>query len=323
MSTTTPPRLRSGREGLAQRLRARWPGLLLAVAIVALFAGSHWARRRLGADIPRQPPHTARRIIAMAPSVTEVLFALGLGDRVAGVTRYCSYPPEARQKPRVGGYMDPSFEAMVALRPDLVITLEGAEQQDLAFAKLGLPLVVVCHKSVEGILESIATIGRVGGVSQRAERMVAELQARLERVRRKTAGLGRPRVMFSVDRTPGTGHVEDAYIAGADGHIDRIIEIAGGANAYSGRVRFPVISSEGMLRMNPQVIVDMVPRLAPGASKEQVRADWNELAGVEAVAHDRVYVVDEDYVSVPGPRVILFVEQLARLIHPEADWGQP
>jgi iron complex transport system substrate-binding protein len=305
--------------GLAGRL----PGVVLAVAIVALFAGSHWARSRLESQVPKPPPGTARRIISMAPSVTEVLFALGLGDRVVAVTRYCMYPPEVRQKPRIGGYMDPNFEAMVALRPDLVITLEGVDQQDQAFAKLGLPLVVVCHKSVDGILQSIETIGRAGGVPDRAARIVADLRARLDRVRRKTAGLGRPRVMFSVDRTPGTGHIEDAYIAGADGHIDRIIEIAGGANAYPGRVRFPVISSEGILRMNPQVIVDMVPRLSPGASREEVRADWNELGAVEAVARDRVYVLDQDYVSVPGPRVILFVEQLARLIHPEADWAHP
>jgi iron complex transport system substrate-binding protein len=297
--------------------------LLLAGAIVAVFAGSHWARQRLVPERTPAVPQNARRIVSMAPSITETLFALGLGDRVIGVTRFCNYPPEVRGRPRVGGIMDPNFEAILTLRPDLVITLEGASQYDQAFAKLGLPLTVVCHKSVEGILESIGTIGRAGGVAPRAARLVAELRARLDRVRRKTAGLQRPRVLFSIDRTPGTGHVEDAYIAGADGQFDRIIEIAGGTNAYPGRVRFPVVSSEGILHMNPQVIFDMVPRLAPGANRQAVRADWNELGGVEAVAAGRVYVLDDDYVSVPGPRVILFVEKAARLIHPEADWDRP
>jgi iron complex transport system substrate-binding protein len=183
--------------------------------------------------------------------------------------------------------------------------------------------LVVCHKSIDGILASMATIGRAGGAAAQAERLAADLRARLDRVRRKTAERPRPRVLFSVDRTPGTGHIEDAYVAGADGQFDRMIEIAGGQNAYPGRVRFPVVSSEGILHMNPQVIVDMVPRLAPKADRAAVRADWNELAGVEAVARGRVYVLDDDYVSVPGPRVILFVEKLARLIHPEADWDQP
>ena len=299
------------------------PLALLGGAIVAAFAGSHWARQRLACEEPPPVPQDARRIVSMAPSITETLFALGLGDRVVAVTRYCAYPPEAQEKPKLGGYMDPNFEAMVALRPDLVIALEGVEQHDRAFAKLRLPLVIVCHKSVEGILDSIQTIGRAGGVDQRAERLLAELRGRLERVRRKTEGLARPRVMFSVDRTPGTGHIEDAYIAGADGHIDRVIALAGGQNAYTGRVRFPVVSSEGILQINPQVIVDMVPRLVPGQGKARVRADWNELGRVEAVARDRVYVLDDDYVSVPGPRFILFVEKLARLIHPEADWGRP
>jgi len=297
--------------------------LVLAATIVGVFAGSHWARQRL---VPQQPPplpQHPQRIISLAPSITETLFALGLGDRVVGVTRYCVYPPEVRLKPKLGGLMDPNFEAVVALRPDLVITTEGADQHDQAFAKLRLPLVIVCHKDLDGILASITTLGRAGGAAARAERLVADLRARRARVRRKTAGRGRPRVLFSVDRTPGTGHIEDAYVAGADGQFDRMIEIAGGQNAYTGRVRFPVVSSEGILHINPQVIVDLASRLAPGMSRAAVRADWNALAGVEAVVHNRVYVLDDDYVSVPGPRVILFVEKLARLIHPEADWDQP
>ncbi len=297
--------------------------LVLATVIVGVFAGSYGARQRLAREtLPRLPQHP-QRIISMAPSITETLYALGLGDRVVGVTRYCVYPPEARAKPRLGGIMDPNFEAMVALRPDLVITLDDAQRHDLAFAKLGLPLLIVNHKSIDGILASIATIGRAGGATAQAERLVADLRARLDRVWRKTAGRPRPRVLFSIDRTPGTGHIEDAYVAGADGQFDRMIEIAGGQNAYPGGVRFPVVSSEGILHMNPQVIVDMVPRLAANANRAAVRADWNELAGVEAVARGRVYVLDDDYVSVPGPRVILFVEKLARLIHPEAAWDQP
>lgn len=297
--------------------------VLLAAVIVAVFAGSHWARKRVADDASPPLPQRARRIVSMAPSVAETLFALGLGDRVVGVTRYCSFPPEALQKPRVGGYMDPNFEAIVALRPDLVVTLEGAEQNEAAFAKLRLPLLIVNHKSIEGILASIATIGRAGGVEDRAERLLADLCARLERVRAKVEGLARPRVMLSVDRTPGTGHIEDAYIAGSDGQVDRVIVMAGGENAYRGRVRFPVVSGEGILQMNPEVIVDMVPRMTNGQTEATTRADWNELSRVAAVANRRVYVLDEDYVSVPGPRFILFVEKLARLIHPEADWERP
>jgi len=298
--------------------------LILAAVIVLVFAGSYAARTRLerpnagdGAEASRPP----QRIVSMAPSITETLFCLGLGPRVVGVTRYCGYPPDALQKPRIGGHFDPNFEAIVRLKPDLVITLAGSEQDLPALEKLGLRTLVVRHKSVEGILESLTTIGGACGVEQAARHVVADLQSRITRVQEKMAGLARPRVLFCVERTLKAGAIEDAYIAGADGHIDRMIDLAAGRNPYQGRIRFPVVSGEGILRMNPEVIIDMVPRVTgTSLGKAAVAADWSSLARVDAVARGRVYVLDEDYVSVPGPRVILVVEKLARLIHPEVDW---
>ena len=256
----------------------------------------------------------------MAPSVTEVLFALGLGDRVIGITRYCNYPPEVEAKARVGGLLDPNFEAVVALRPDLIVLLQGSEQNLPAFHKLGLPTLIVDHKNIEGILASLTDIGRAAGVAPQAEAIVDDIEARIDRVATKTAGRPRPRVMFCVERTLGTGKIQDVYIAGADGHLDRMIALAGGVNAYQGAVRFPVISSEGILRLNPQVILDMVPSLAPGTDREKILADWQQLTQVDAVQHGRVHVLDDSYISVPGPRFILVVEKLTRLIHPEVSW---
>lgn len=297
--------------------------LILATSIVLAFVGSHLAKQHLaepGRVAPAPRSNDAQRIISMAPSVTETLFALGLGDRVIGVSRFCNYPPEAAQKPRIGGLFDPNFEAIVALRPDLLVLLEGSQQNRPAFDKLGLPTLTVCHQNIDGILASITTIGQACGVPQKAEALAADLEARIRRVQAKVAGRPQPRVMFAVERTLGTGKVQDVYVAGADGHLDRIIALAGGQNAYQGTVRFPVVSSEGILKMNPEVIVDMVPRLLPGADPQTIAADWQQLAQVDAVKHGRVFVLDDDYVSVPGPRFILFVEKLARLIHPEADW---
>jgi iron complex transport system substrate-binding protein len=306
--------------------------LILATSIVLIFVGSHLAKQHLSAPSHLSEPalnetspapisdRHARRIISMAPSVTETLFALGLGDRVVGVSRFCNYPPEAAQKPRIGGLFDPNFEAIVALHPDLIVLLDGSAENRPAFGKLRLPTLVVGHKSVDGILASITTIGQACGVQPRAEALAADLHARIRRVQAKVAGLPQPRVMFAVERTLGTGKVQDVYVAGADGHLDRIIALAGGQNAYQGTVRFPVVSSEGILKMNPEVIVDMVPRLIPGADRTTLADDWQQLAQVDAVKHNRVFVLDDDYVSVPGPRFILFVEKLARLVHPEADW---
>lgn len=291
----------------------------VAACIVLVFVGSHLAKHQ-EPTARRLVSRQARRIVSMAPSVTETLFALGLGDRVVGVTRYCNYPAEAAAKPRIGGLIDPNVEAVVALRPDLIVLLEGSQQNLPAFDKLGLPVLVVDHRSIEGILASMVQIGGACGAMARAEALVVELRARIGRVEERVAGRPRPRVMLAVDRTLGAGRIEDVYIAGADGHLGRIIAMAGGQNAYRGTVPFPVISREGILRMNPQVIVDVLPRLAPGADRQKTRADWKDLAQVEAVRSGRVFVLDEDYVSVPGPRFVLLVEKLARLIHPEVEW---
>ena len=299
--------------------------IVLAAIIVLVFAGSYVARQRIERAEPGAPQSLgrARRIVSMAPSITETLYALELGDRVVGVSRFCSYPAEVNEKPRIGGYYDPNFEAIVALKADLVVMLEGHQQNQPAFDKLGLPTLTVRHTSIEGILDSITSIGDACGAGERAGAIVEDIQARLARIQRKTAGRPRPRVMFAIDRTLDVRGIEDVYVAGHDGHIDRIIELAGGRNALDeGTARFPVVSSEGILKINPEVIVDLVPGLAARfCDSATVRADWDQLSQVEAVRTGRVHVIDDDYAYVPGPRFVLLVEKLAHLIHPEVDWS--
>jgi iron complex transport system substrate-binding protein len=259
-----------------------------------------------------------QRIVSLSPSLTETLFALGLGDRVVGVTRYCQYPPEARNKPRVGGYHDPNYEAIVALRPDLVVLRSESEQFVKAFRDLGLPLLEVRHDSVEGILGSFVVIGRRCGAEAEARRIVADIETQMHRITEKTAGLQRPRVMVVAQRTLGSGKIQNAYVAGSDNFINRMILLAGGKNACSDTsAGFPVVSAEGILRMNPQVIIDLLSN-APrgGLSAEEVLRDWQQLPDVEAVRSRRVYLVEDDYAFIPGPRFIKLVEKFARLIHP-------
>ena len=297
--------------------------LLLAVVIAVTFGACYALRAQLAPSGggAAKDLGDARRIVSQAPSVTETLFALGLGDRVVGVTRYCDYPPEARGRPQTGGVHDPNFEAILALRPDLVVLAEGRSDNLQSFRKLGLPALAVEHRNVEGILESIQTIGRACGAEERAQAIVEDVRVRLDRVGQQTAGRPRPRVLLAVQRTLGTGRVEDVCIAGCDGHLGRIIELAWGQNAYGGVAHFPVVSAEGILRMDPEVIVDLVPGLAGGGvDRKQLAADWDGLARLRAVRSGRVHVLDDDFAFKPGPRFVLLVEKLARLLHPEADW---
>lgn len=297
--------------------------VLLAAVILAVFGGSFVARAMLGNGGPEEPPGgKVERIVSMAPSITETLYALGLGDRVVGVTDYCRYPPEAQEVAKVGGYHNTNFEAVVALEPDLVVLLSGDERCLSALHKLGIRTLVVCHNDVEGILNSFLQIGRVGGPEADARRMITDIRTRMRHVRQKTAGLPRPGVLLVAQRSLRPDKLEDVYVAGSDGFFDSIIELAGGENSYPPTsVRFPVVSAEGILWMDPDVILDLTSGVAQGQhDQETLRGAWQQVADVKAVKTGRVHSLEQDYAFVHGPRFILLIEDLARLIHPEIDW---
>jgi iron complex transport system substrate-binding protein len=300
----------------------------LIMAIILVFVASLVAQRRIdGPTCPAASPRwKCQRIVSMAPSLTETLFALGLGDRVKGVARDCHYPPEVediKMTGDVGGYYDPNLEAVMALKPDLVIMLEEQSHALPNFEKLGLETLVVNQQTVKGVIESFATIGGKCGRGPEGRRMARDLQERVDRIRWRTENLPRPRVLVVLDRTHGSGHLADLYVAADDSYIDTMIDWAGGKNAYSRRgVRYPVVSTEGILSLNPDVIVDLVqPGLVQQLGRQKLLDDWNDVKGVAAVKSGRVVIFDQDYACVPGPRFIRLVEDLARQIHPEVDWS--
>lgn len=318
-----------------------WVGLAIAGVFLLSFAGrAHWVRVEEAAiapsgsakqtegklstsDAPSQSI-PVRRIVSLAPSTTETLFALGLGERVVGVSRFCDWPSEVRNRPQVGGLFDPNLERILRLQPDVVIGLDGQPDTLWPMRKLGLPLVVVDHRSIDGLLESIRVLGGVCGASAEAERLLRDIQDRLEAVGRRVSGRPRPRVLVSVQRTIGAGRIENIYIAGREGHLGRIVQLAGGDNAAPAAwAAFPIVSAESLLVLDPDVIFDLVPGFcSQNVPREQILADWQSLEGLRAVREGRVYVLDEDFVFRPGPRFILLVEKLARLLHPEAFAGQ-
>lgn len=260
------------------------------------------------------------RIVSLAPNITETLFALGLGDRVAGVTEFCVYPPEAREKPNVGGFLDINYEALAALRPTLVILLPSHGEARKRLAALGIGTLTVRNDVVGEILGSIETIGRTCGVPGRADSLTRDIQARMAAVRARTENLAKPRVLIVVDRTAGRGKPGTVCVAGPGTFYDELITLAGGENAYRGpKIPYPEVSAEGVLRLDPEVIVDILPALATqGIPPEAARADWTALDRVRAVRTGRVHVLTGGYAVVPGPRFIQTLEKFAELIHPEA-----
>ena len=314
------------------------PKLALLAAILVMLAGVYALRVWLQVGRPQKPPRPVstestsdlpalecKRIVSMAPSITEVLFAVGLGDNVVGVTRYCDHPVEAQAIAQIGGYFDPSYETIVQLEPDVVMLLPEHHQHREHLERLGLQTFVVKQTSVEDILASISGIGSACGVSARARELVADLRARTEAIERRTTGMPRPGVLVSVGRQWGGGVIKDVFVAGKGTFMDELVGLAGGTNVYErGVIAYPTMSSEGILSLNPQVIIEITPELEErGLSDEAVIRDWDSLPGIHAVRDGRVHVFTDHFAVVPGPRYVMLLAKLARVIHPEFDWDEP
>jgi iron complex transport system substrate-binding protein len=298
---------------------------IVGTMILAVFALSYWGQRSFdhSTDIASQSPDAGyRRIISLAPSVTEILFALGLGDRVQGVTQYCLYPPEAQEKPRIGAHFDTNYEAILSLEPDLIVLLPVSTDARERFAELGLRTREVDHRTLKGILDSIAVIGKDCEVPDRSDALLEEIHARIEKVRRRVAGLERPTVLVSAGRTKGTDKLDEVYAAGRGQWYDDVIEMAGGRNALVEEgIPFPSLTGEGLVRLDPDVIVEMAQvNEERGITAESIVGDWDVLPELGAVREGRIHVLSGDHTTIPGPRFVQIVEELARVLHPDVDW---
>ncbi len=307
---------------LPQTGHQRW---LTAVRLAALLAVV--ALTACGSPPAQSPPAAEgyRRILSLAPSITETLFALGLGERVVGVTRFCNWPPEAREKTRVGGFLDPNYELIATLRPDLVLLLPEHQQIEANLKGLGLTCRVVRNRSLEEILGTIRTIGELGGAAARADSLADSLKARIAAVRERSAGDNRPGVLLAIGRSIGSESVADVHVAGGGTIYHELIELAGGRNVMAdSKIDFPVLSAEGLLHLDPEVIVELVPEVAEQETiRARARAEWNALPTLAAVRTGRVYLFIGDWTVVPGPRIVRLLEELAGALHPGAEGSAP
>jgi iron complex transport system substrate-binding protein len=248
------------------------------------------------------------RIISIAPSNTEILFALGLADRVVGVDSYSNYPPEATEKPQVGDYVDPDLETIVAAAPDLILATEAHVATVLPeLETLGLPTVVVEPTTLDEVFAGIALVGQVSGESAAAQKLVCSLQARVDAVSGAIAGAPTPRVFFELS--------PDLYTAGPGSFVDDILTRAGGQNiAADAAEMWPQLSMEALVSADPEVI--LLADHEAGVTAEQVaaRPGWQ---GVSAVESGRIVSLDADLVARPGPRVVDGLEAVAAALHPD------
>ncbi len=255
-----------------------------------------------------------QRIISLAPSNTEILFALGLADRVVAVTDYCDYPSEAKDKPKIGGFSTPNIEELVALSPDLILATSIHEKRIIPQLEgKGMAVFALNPKTLDEVLEAINLIGEITGREEEASGLVAEMGNRIKAVTDKTGGLlesQRPRVFYIVWHDP-------LMAAGSGTLQDDLIEKAGGINIAQDLAGYADISLEAFIAGNPEV---MIAGGGHGSSEDltfQFAKAEPRLNDIDARQNNRVYMVDSDLVSRPGPRTVEGLEKFAEFIHPE------
>lgn len=259
-----------------------------------------------GSEQSAPTPSSADRIIALAPSITETLFDLGLGDRVVGVGNYSSWPPEVEQKPKLGGLFDARLEAIAALQPDLAILLPSEEKLRVQLERLGVEVLTVRSETLAEVETMIATIAERCGVADRGEVV-------LERWRQGMAPdpiEGSPKILLSVGRE--SGRMADVLVSGPGTHLDELLGLMGAVNAFADApLDYPQVGLEEILQRQAEVVIDLQP--SPGMY-EELAVEWQDLRAQTDMAPVCARVVAGDHVLIPGPRLPRLYRELREAI---------
>lgn len=290
---------------------------LLYALLIFLFPPTIWAHLALEClSAPPPPPEAPLRIISLAPSISETLYALGLGDRVVGVTRFCVYPPEVKEKPKVAGFSDVNYEAVLRLRPDLVVLPDDKSAVRKDLEHLGLSVMTLDSRTLNGFMQDVLRLGESTGRQEEAGALLADLRHSIIEAKARAEGKRAPRVLFAVMHSyEGLGKLTEIHAIGKDGFYNELIAAAGGENAYTGDLDFPRLSREAIIFLNPDVIIDVIP--TKETDLDAVRRDWQSLGTVRAVKSGRLHLFTDEGDTVPGPRSHKTVERLSRAFYPE------
>ena len=254
------------------------------------------------------------RIVSLSPGNTEILFALGLGDRVVGVTEYCTYPEAALSKDKVGGFSTINTEKIAVLNPDLLVAADGNSEETITHLReLGYTVITVNADTIDTTLNDILLIGKVTGVSSAAEELVSSMKADLADIAKKTAGVEKPTILHCMWTDP-------LWVSGSGTFQDEMITAAGGSNAAAAEGGWVALTMEKFLTLNPDIIVvDSGNGMGVGtddALKDFFMKD-PRMQSLSAVQNERVYVVNADIIDRGGPRIVDGVETLAQIAHPD------
>lgn len=256
------------------------------------------------------------RIVTLAPSLTEIVYFLGLGDRVVGVTEFSSYPPEAAERPKVGSYVNLNVEKIISLSPDLVIgTVDGNQAAVVnLLERAGVPVFIVNPRDIHQVIDTVVAVGDLCGVRDQAAIMAEELSERVDEIVSKTSGMEKPLVFLQVNLKPIMTVNKNTF-------LNDLIRLAGGVNMTRNEpMNYPRISLEEVIGKQPDVI--LVSSMNRGGGFEQAKRQWLRWTLIPAVRNGRVHLVDSDLIDRPSPRIVEGLEIVARLLHPDAEWAK-
>ena len=252
----------------------------------------------------------ATRVVSMSPSTTEALFAIGAGKQTVGRSRYCDYPPEALSLPKVGGYVDPSFEAILGLRPDLVTGARGPAGPAMTerLSARGIETYFPETESFEAIDAMIGGLGAKTGHADEAKAVIARIDARVKAIEEAVRKSPRVRVLLVFGVAPVSA-------AGPHSFADEMVRRAGGTNVLDSGGAYPTIGMEHVLTLDPDLVVNAA--MAEEHAKDAIQKDAPGWGSVRAVKQGKVVALDDESLLRPGPRIADGLAVLARAIHPE------
>ena len=281
-------------------------GLLSAVILAVALCGA-------GAGAAQRAPS---RVISLVPAVTEMLFAIGAGDTVIGVSSYDTFPPEVKSRPKVGALVDPDFERMLSLRPDLVIVYGSQTDLMARLDRARIPYFEYAHAGLPDITQTIRAVGERVGRGPAGSALADRIERELEEIRRSVAGRPRPKSVLLFGREPGS--LRNVYASAGVGFMHDMLELAGGTDIFGDIKRQNVqATTEMLLARAPEVIIEVHPAAGwtPARIKTEMNA-WRGLPGLPAVKTGRIHILADDRLMVPGPRIVEAAKLLRQFLHP-------
>jgi len=261
-----------------------------------------------------EQPNSPRRIVSLSPNLTEITFALGLGDRVVAVSNNCDWPAETKHKPKVGTFWQPNVEAIIAVKPDLVVCESFPQQKEVAatLSRVGLNVLSLRVETIDELFSAIAQIGHAADCSTSAERLAADVNDRLSQIRAMCSPAKKVKTLWVMQTEP-------LRVAGVNTFVNEVIELTGGQNAIAPTIdQYPSIGTEEILSCGAEVIIQSAMG-TEDIPKQQAAAEkfWSKFANLPAVKNKGIYVIDPDMVLRLGPRLPQGTQTVARLLHPE------